>query len=354
VNLVSRYCEVSQTGGKDPESLLMIEEGRVQNLLQGGDPAAAVRALEKIPEEARSPELWMKAGSAYSLSGNDERALVCFDRCSAATCDQELLTRCASEKGLSLRRLGRYEEAIALYENLIPRVGQEALFPVMGNYAGTLLDAGRIEDAVKRARWLVAKCRERPQAWGLLGQALRALGEFEEAAMCFERSIDRDPNGILAHLEAAEIYQFEFGDLEDALAHLNAAFATGEQNSVKSVEALSQVGRPKSQGDPGGRSKPKHRPDLLDASHQAHKGLGLKISPDPDSAPFAQQYFHKAAFWAIAASVSGNLYLHQPFGSFADSQRSRSPRHHCPLALLSSLVGSRVSGSGTNLRMERP
>jgi hypothetical protein len=49
-------------------------------------------------------------------------------------------------------------------------------------------------------------------------------------------------------------------------------------NSVKSIEALSHVGRSNSHVDPGGRSKPKHRSDLLDGSHQAGQGLGVKIS----------------------------------------------------------------------------
>jgi serine/threonine protein kinase/Flp pilus assembly protein TadD len=269
VDLVSRCCEASRTGGENPENLMAIEESRIEKLLQAGDPAAAVRSLEKIPEGARSPKLWMKAGSAYSLSGDDERALACFDRCSAATSDQELLTWCMSEKGLSLRRLGRHEEAIALYEDLIPRVGQEALLPVMGNFAGTLLDAGRIEDAVKWASWLIAKHRESPVAWMLLGQALRASGDFEKALTCFQRSIDRDPNAFLAQFEAAEIYQFEFGDLEHALAHLNAAFATGQHNPQLAARLLSVNMLLNRMEDVGG---------LLDALSRISKEVGNEIT----------------------------------------------------------------------------
>ena len=92
-DLVSRYCEIARTGGGDVEVKELFERRRVQNLLEAGDPAAAVRALDRIPEEARSPELWLAAGSAYSLTGNDERALACFERCSVLTRDEELLTR---------------------------------------------------------------------------------------------------------------------------------------------------------------------------------------------------------------------------------------------------------------------
>jgi hypothetical protein len=61
-------------------------------------------------------------------------------------------------------------------------------------------------------------------------------------------------------------------------------------DSVKSIVALSHVGRSKTHADPGGRSKAKHRSDLLDGSDQANQGLGVKISPDLNSAAFGQQY----------------------------------------------------------------
>jgi hypothetical protein len=83
-------------------------------------------------------------------------------------------------------------------------------------------------------------------------------------------------------------------------------------DSVKSIEALSHVGRSKSHVDPGGRSKPKHRSDLLDGSDQADQGLGVKISPDVNSPAFGKQYLQNVAFCAATASASGNLYPNQP------------------------------------------
>jgi tetratricopeptide (TPR) repeat protein len=238
-NLVSSFCELTGQLGKDPISQRLVVVPRVQNLLKAGDPDAAIRAVEQVPEAARLPELWLAVGTAHSLSGNDERALVCFDRCSSVTSDKELLTQCASEKGLSLRRLERYDEAIALYESLIARADNKLLLTVMGNYVATLLDVGRTEDAVRQGRWLVEKYRDRPEAWLLLGVALKASSDFEEALRCYHHAIDRNPNGVRALIGAAEIYQFEFGDLGRALSLLDAAFATGEHEPQLIARLLS-------------------------------------------------------------------------------------------------------------------
>ena len=239
VRRASSYCELSQQLGKDPISQRLVEVERVQNLLEAGDPAAAVRAAEQIPEEARLPELWLALGTAHSLSGNDERALECFDRCSSATTDEELLTRCASEKGLSLGRLSRYDEAIALYEDLIPRADSKQLFMVVCNYVATLIDVGRTEEAVRQAKWLAENHRDIPKAWLMLGEAFKASSDFEEALRCYHRAIGRNPNELGALIGAAEIYQFEFGDLERALSLLDAAFATGEHKPVLISRLLS-------------------------------------------------------------------------------------------------------------------
>src|SRR6516162_4967192 len=84
-------------------------------------------------------------------------------------------------------------------------------------------------------------------------------------------------------------------------------------NSVKSIEGLSHVGRSKSHVDLRSRSKPKHRSDLLEGSHQANQGLGVKSSPDLNSAAFGQQYLQNAAFCAATASAPANPDLNQPF-----------------------------------------
>jgi tetratricopeptide (TPR) repeat protein len=269
VNRVSSYCELSGQLGKDPVSQRLVEVERVQNLLEAGDPAAAVRAAEQVPEETRLPELWLALGTAHSLSGNDERALECFDRCSSATTDEELLTRCASEKGLSLRRLERYDEAIALYEELITRADSKQLLTIMGNYVATLLDVGRTEDAVRQGRWLVEKERDRSEAWLLLGEALKASSDFEEALQCYHRAIDRNPNEVRALIRAAEIYQFEFGNLARALSLLDAAFATGEHEPLLISRLLSVNMLLDRREDVGG---------LLNALEQAPDEVGMRIT----------------------------------------------------------------------------
>jgi hypothetical protein len=66
-------------------------------------------------------------------------------------------------------------------------------------------------------------------------------------------------------------------------------------DSVKSIEALSQVSRPESDVDSGRRSKPKPRSELLHGSNQAGQSLGVKISPDLNPPAFSQQHLQSAA-----------------------------------------------------------
>ena len=87
--------------------------------------------------------------------------------------------------------------------------------------------------------WLTDKYQDKPQAWLLKAQVLKRRSEFEPALRCFQRTIDRDPNSVLAHVEMAEIYQFEFGDLNRALSHLDVAFTTGEHDPLLVARLLS-------------------------------------------------------------------------------------------------------------------
>lgn len=214
----------------DLEALKQIEPQRVSTLLEVGEYRAALDVLDGIPEDARSPQLWLVAGSAYSLTNQDERALECFDRCSTLTEDENIRVQCASEKGLSLTRLGRYDEAIELYENLLLQVGKDALRPVLGNYVGTLLKADRLEGALRCAVWLTDKFRDLAQGWVLMGLVQKKMGKYESAVKSFQTAVNLDTNSYLAHMEMAEIYQLEFGDLNQALNHLDVAFATGEHS----------------------------------------------------------------------------------------------------------------------------
>jgi tetratricopeptide (TPR) repeat protein len=103
----------------------------------------------------------------------------------------------------------------------------------------------------------------------LLGEALKASSDFEEALRCYHRAIDRNPNEVGALIEAAEIYQFEFGNLERALSLLDAAFATGKHEPLLISRLLSVNMLLDRQEEVGG---------LLNALKQAPDEVGMHIT----------------------------------------------------------------------------
>ena len=96
-----------------------------------------------------------------------------------------------------LRRRGRLEEALGeLDEALSAQGGPGLLFPrrqALAHRAGTLLDLGRVPEAVEAGREAVATPAEdvRAQVLALraLGSALRAAGDREQAAQCLREAL---------------------------------------------------------------------------------------------------------------------------------------------------------------------
>jgi serine/threonine protein kinase len=223
ISLASRRLELTD----DLSRFATID--RLETMLNLGDVAQVLQELEKIPAENRSADLWLLAGTANSLWGQDQVALQCFDACLAMTPGDSVAMRCQSERGLSLRRLDRYVEAEALFSSLLPHVPKESHATVALNHALTLIDLERYDEAATRATVLCRQYDKLSMAWQVLGLAQRGQQKPELAVKSFMRAVSLDPGNAQTHIELADLYAHA-GNLSQALKHLDAAYDQGEHS----------------------------------------------------------------------------------------------------------------------------
>jgi len=199
---------------------------RVSNLLSQGQYEAALELLSSIPGDEIAGDLLLTAGSVHSLNGDDETALAFFERFLETRPEEEERWRCLSEYGLSLRRLGRLEEAKILYERLLDTATGRLRVTARGNYAAVLLDLGETGSALNHLEWLTRNHPDGPESWGLLSMALDRSGEPERAVDAMRQAIARFPRDGRYQVMMADLL-FRQGRLVEALAALDIAYGLG-------------------------------------------------------------------------------------------------------------------------------
>ncbi|MEY9126389.1 protein kinase family protein [Bradyrhizobium yuanmingense] len=202
-------------------------DARIPDLIENGDYHEALKLILTVPEVARTPEHWMWAGTASSLLNDDEAALQHFERCLSTNPSKATELLCKSEKGLSLRRLRRYDEAIKLFRSIVDQPTEADSPAAQANLAGTLLDAGKLDEASNRSTILTQQYPDDPGIWVLDGQIKSKRGDAEGARASFRRAVHLDPSNLMAQIELADILAIEYGDVRQALTHLDIAFTQG-------------------------------------------------------------------------------------------------------------------------------
>lgn len=200
---------------------------RVSALLESGAAEAALQVLAQQPEDLISGRLLLLHGTACSLAGRDEEAISHFDRYLATETDPNRRAEGLNEKGLSLKRLGRLDDAKALYEQAIATAPRERRLQLRGNYAATLIELRDYERARSILTDLTRRNAKSPEAWGLLGDVLWRQGKHEQAINAIGRSIQLAPREGLFHVTLARFLMEGPQDVEGALQSLDLAYALG-------------------------------------------------------------------------------------------------------------------------------
>ena len=143
----------------------------------------------------------------------------------------------------TLRDLGRYEEALAAFEDTIRRFPQNEVAPTAR--AETLCDLGRYEEALTAFEDTVRRFPQNEVAPTARAETLRDLGRYEEALAAFEDTMRRFPLDEVAPTARAETLR-DLGRHEEALAAFEDTmrrFPLGEVAPTARAETLRDLGR---------------------------------------------------------------------------------------------------------------
>jgi tetratricopeptide (TPR) repeat protein len=102
-----------------------------------------------------------------------------------------------NDRGISLFRLGRYQDAASSFEALAVDPNNEIILNGMGL---AMFQTGRFEDAIRYFNKILEINTRDPKIWYNKGTALFQLKRYHEAEKCFKQSLAIDPDYKLAAL----------------------------------------------------------------------------------------------------------------------------------------------------------
>ncbi len=129
----------------------------------------------------------------------------------------------------TLRDLGRYEEALAGFEETMGRFPHDAVAP--NARAETLRDLGRYEEALAGFEETMGRFPRNEVAPNARAETLRDLGRYEEALAGFEETMGRFPHNEVAPTARAETLR-DLGRYEEALAGFEETMGRFPQDEV--------------------------------------------------------------------------------------------------------------------------
>jgi tetratricopeptide (TPR) repeat protein len=209
----------------------------IRSLLELGAHDAALEELDNLPATMVVGDVSTLRGTALSLNGHDEEALRCFDNALAGDLTAEARRRCLSEKALSLKRLNRFNEAIAIYDELLNSATDRFDPQIVVNLATVYLSASQFARARDLLRNFVRAHPDVPEAWGNLGIAYERLNDLDAAVRAYQRALSL--NAMMAHVQVMLAgVLLRLGRVLEADSLLYAAYAQGYQSRDWLVNAL--------------------------------------------------------------------------------------------------------------------
>jgi serine/threonine protein kinase/Flp pilus assembly protein TadD len=211
---------------------------RTHSLLKMGEPQQALEELDAFPRDEYDARLWLYRGSALSYLERDEEALDCFERALAGELSPQERMGCLSEYALSLKRLGRFDEARALYKQLMASVSDDQLPMVMVNLASVYLEQEQGEEVVRLLEPFVRKEPDVAIAWVSLARAYVIVGKYGKAESAYGRALGLAPQDGRTRVWLAALYMDHLDRLEHAWEALDAAFGSGYESREWFVRML--------------------------------------------------------------------------------------------------------------------
>lgn len=160
---------------------------------------------------------YLKEGDAFYLRRDYEEAIASYNE--ALAIDPNLIE---ARHGLAktLRRMGRYSEAVATSEEIIQRQSQDAWGWFGKGYA--LSDMQQYEAALSAHDTAIQLNPNQSTFWKHRGYVLTKLGRYDEAPDCFDKALHLKPQSAGTYYWKACCYAAQ-GQVELAIEHLKEA-----------------------------------------------------------------------------------------------------------------------------------
>ncbi|MEO1126546.1 MAG: tetratricopeptide repeat protein [Cyanobacteria bacterium J06639_16] len=214
-------------------------------LLSPQDRRDKILSVQSLLEEDQLPidqklGLLLEQGNLFAADQNFEAAIAAYDAALAIKPDNH---EALNNKGIALRKLGRYEEAIASYDAALAiKPDKHDALNSKGIALGKL---GRYEEAIASYDAALAIKPDKHDALNNKGIALGKLGRYEEAIASYDAALAIKPDNHEALNNKGNALG-ELGRYEEAIAAYDAALAIKPDNHQALYNkgyALRQLGR---------------------------------------------------------------------------------------------------------------
>ncbi len=179
-------AEEYQTAERKAE--LFFEQGNI--LIAGNDWEEAITSFEKALQfNPDNDAAWYNRGIALKKLGRYEEALASYEKALKFKPDKD---EAWNNRGLALRKLGRYEEALASYDQALKfKPDDDAAW---NNRGLALRKLGRYEEALASYDQALKFKPDKDEAWNNRGLALVILGRYEEAVASYDQALKFKPD----------------------------------------------------------------------------------------------------------------------------------------------------------------
>ncbi|WP_216898047.1 protein kinase domain-containing protein [Nocardia alni] len=237
------YCAILRTAGRHMPGLTtqimdatarprlvlealapLLAKSRLESLLNLEEYDLAIEEADALPEFLVTPEVLTLRGQALSLAGRDKEAIGDFDRALGCNPDRGITLSCQIAKGLSLKRLGRYDDAIELLRRTVADMPDDQRGPALINLATVYLERGDHGKALPLLLWACKLAPDTWQVWGNLGHAYEGISDYHKAETAYQRAVQLAPHEALPALRLAAVCM-------DHLDRTEVAWAVLEQLS---------------------------------------------------------------------------------------------------------------------------
>ncbi|MEQ1617998.1 MAG: putative 2OG-Fe(II) oxygenase [Terricaulis sp.] len=148
-----------------------------------------------------------------------------------------------AQEASTLKAAGRFEQAVALYRQVVLLSPKSAA--AEHNLAAALGDAGHWREAELHIRSAFTKGIDAPESWLVLARCLLTMARPQEAEGAFRQALARRSNFYDAHRELAQLRWMMSGDIGAAIANLDRAIEAAPRDPqllVIKAHALEHAG----------------------------------------------------------------------------------------------------------------